>query len=1300
MLNSKTKLFYFFILFFSQLGIAQNALEFSQLSGENVSTQSITYDIKQDSVGNLWIASEEGVLKYNSKFFKIYNSYNGLPESLSNRTNKIFVDSKNNIWVGLNNGFCIYNKDLDKFDLIEDKKNLNPSLIKEIGEDSDGNIWVGGFNGLWSYNVTSKKIKRHISKKSIQTFVIVGNEIYIGTQKGFFTYNRKTDIVKKNKLKPGLKNIFSINKIKNDLLVGTKFGKLFKLKVSNNNVVFDTIIKNFSHRISDVILDNSDNILVATDGGGILKLDADYNLINQFTEDPNNINSISSNGIYDLEINKEGVLWIATYGGGVNYVDFNKLPFTKIEHKLNNENSLITNFTRSISQDKKGNLWFGTKKGVSIFNKKNGNWKHLQKFSKDNKVQAIVLTLESDNNFMWVGTYNLGLFKVNINDYSIVHYNSLYPKEDLISRIYNIKRDSKNNIWVAGIEKDLAVISPENEIKKFPILQVKTITETSDGLMLASGKNGVYKINLQNNSFELIENLKPNKKSLAFSSIHSVEETKDKNLVIGTNGAGIVFYNPKSKEVKKLTINSGLPSDIIQGILLDKDDFIWASTTKGLVNIKIIENDTLINVFDKKDGLASTEYNYGSFAKLNGDLFAFGGVNGVTLFNPEKIIAQKQKPKLVFDDFKLFNKSIKPSEKPLGKHINEKELITLKNDENSIEIKFTGIQHSASSKMKYSWKLEGFDEEWTKPSINNFATYTNIGSGEYVFKAKALNKYNNESNTKTIRITVSSPWWTTTNAFIIYFIIIVLLIFGIIHFTTVIINKKNADDQIEFFNNITHEIKTPLTILMSSLDNITNEKTDENTTSNKRIKTTVKRINSLFEQMLNFHRVTSQDSIFQEVSKIDINKYLEKRIYNFKPLTEERNLTIEVNNKWENEIFYYYRDVFDKIILNLLSNAIKYSFNDGKILINLNKTSKSELKIEIVDQGLGIPKDQQKYILKRYYRARNAINSQSPGTGLGLIMTKKLIEKTGGNISFESLENKGTTFTILLKNLKSEYKESAIHENNLLKKEHSLNDQTEIDKFSDAKILIVEDNDELRSILVEAFGTFFQIFEASNGVEGIESASQNFPDLILTDLIMPEMDGMEMSKKLKEDINLNHIPVFMLTVLQNSAQKLESIESGVSEYIEKPIDINLLLAKIINTLKFQKKLREKYIHDTDAENANLFRNKKDQDFLMNLENKVIENIENNSFSVHDLSKSFGMSRTSLYMKLKNLVDLSPQDFVIHTKLKFSKNLLIKGELSIKEVAYSSGFSNPKYFSTSFKKFYSQTPSGFLEGLKN
>lgn len=1293
------KLFSIFILCFVQNIFAQSSSEFSQLEGENVSTQSITYAVKQDSIGNIWIGSEEGILKHNSKFYKVYNTYNGLPETLNNRINEIFIDSKNNIWAGLEKGVCLYNKNLDKFDLIQSKGNINPSLVTSIDEDKEGNIWIGAFNGLWKYNVSTKKIENSGYQESIKSLVVFKERIFLGTDNGLFNYDLKKKSIEKIDLTKNLTEIHFLNKVNNNLYVGTKSGIVFKIKVLFNFFIFDKVIKDFKFTVKDIIAGKESSLYIATDGDGIYQLNSKYETINHFVENSNDPTSISSSGVYDLEVSNNGVLWVATYGGGVNYFNSKKFPFLKVQHQLNTKNSLSNDFTRSVAIDSNGHLWFGTKDGLSIWNQKKNTWKHIKKFKSNIKSSVIVLAIEADKNFMWVGTYNFGLFKININDFTISNFNDLHKEKNLISKVSAVKKDSKNNIWVGGIDKSLMVISPSGSIKEFPIPYIKSIIESSNGTILASGRKGIYSINPKNGSFKIIEDLAPSKKLLAFSTINSVKETKDNNLIIGTNGAGLVFYNTKTNEIKKLNINSGLPSDIIQGVLLESDSSVWASTTRGLVNVLVKEKDTVINIYDKKDGLASTEYNYGSYAKLDKNLMAFGGVSGVTLFNPKKIIIQEQKPTLVFDAIKLFNKEIKPSEKPLEKHINETSIINLESNENSIEIEFTGVQHSAASKMKYSWKLEGFDTDWSKLSFNNFASYTNLGSGAYEFKVKAYNKYNLESNLRAIKIKVLSPWWATTNAFIIYAILVILLILAIVHFTSVIINKKNAEDQIDFFNNITHEIKTPLTILMSSLENITNKNSDLATDSNNRIKTTVKRINSLFEQMLNFHRVTSSDSIFQEVSKIDLNKYLEGRINNFKPLTEEKDLTIYVNNNWNNEIFYYYRDVFDKIILNLLSNAIKYSFNSGEISINLYETPKGELKIEIVDQGLGIPKDQQKFILKSYYRAKNAINSQSLGTGLGLIMTKKLIEKTGGKISFESIENKETTFTILLKCLKSKYKESAIQEDEIIKSDATFNDQTELEKFSDAKILIVEDNDELRELLVETLGTYFQIFEAKNGLEGIEMASQEFPDIILTDLIMPKMDGMEMAKKLKENINLNHIPVFMLTVLQNSNQKLESIESGVSEYLEKPVDLKLLFAKIINTLKFQIKLREKYIHDSDVESASLFRTQKDQHFLQNLENRILENLENSSFSVHDLSKSFGMSRTSLFMKLKNLVDLSPQDFIIHTKLKQAKNLLIKGHLSIKEVAYSSGFSNPKYFSTSFKKFYKQTPSGFLEGLK-
>lgn len=1288
--------FYFFFFVFICPIFSQNSIEFLQLKGENSSTQSITYAIKKDNIGNLWIASEEGVLKHNSKYYKLYNTYNGLPETLSNRTSEIFIDSKGNIFAGLEKGVCVYNPDLDKFDLLTTEDNINPSLVNSIQEDDKGTIWIGGFNGLWKYDDATRKLIPTTFNKPLMSIAIVSGNIFCGTENGLFIYEINEEKYSEVELNENLKDVHFTGFVNKQLLVGTESGFEFSLKEENDSFVFDKIEKEFGFPIRDIIKGESNSLFIATDGDGVYQT-RNNNVLEHYLQDFNDPTSLSSNGIYDIELDKSGILWIATYGGGVNYFNFKKLPFIKVQHELNNPNSLSSNFTRSIAKDKNGNLWFGTKNGLSIWDQKKNTWKHIKKFNQNNPSQTIVLALESDENFMWVGTYNFGLYRINIENYQILNYNNLHKEKNLITKIYTIKKDKSNNIWVAGIDKEMMVIKPDGTITKFPLLFIKSITELENGEVLVSGRYGVHKINPKDNSFRIVEDLEPNENSLTFSTVQSIKETSTNNLVIGTNGAGLVFYNQKTKSIKKINIASGLPSDIVQGVLLKNDNNIWASTTKGLANIVISENDTIINVYDKRDGLASTEFNYGSYSKLNDNLMAFGGVDGVTLFDPAKISNTTENPKLVLDAFNLFNKTVYPNEAPLKNHINVTKNIELNYNENSIGLEFTGIDHSTPSNMKYSWILEGFNKKWSKPSNNNLANYTNLEAGNYTFKVKSINKYDISSDERMINIEVLSPWWHTNTAYFIYFLLSILLIWSIVHFTSILINKKNADDQIEFFNNITHEIKTPITILMTSLENLTNK--NDSKESNKHIQSTVKRLNSLFEQMLNFHKVTSQDTIYQNVSKIKVENYLNARVNNFEPLTKERNLTINIENNWPEVIFYYYKDVFDKIFLNLLSNAIKYSFEGGTINVKLQKTSIGELKLQISDEGLGIPNDQQKYILKRYYRARNAINSQSPGTGLGLIMTKKLIEKTGGTITFDSKENKGTTFTIILKNLVELYRDTQLEENEALKIQQSAEEQLELDKFSDAKILIVEDNDELRSLLVESLGNHFLIFEASNGKEGIEMASQNFPDIILTDLIMPEMDGMEMAKKLKEDINLNHIPVFMLTVLQNSNQKLESIESGISEYLEKPVDRKLLLAKIINTLKFQTKLREKYVHDNDSVNASLFRNEQDKDFLDNLEAKIIENVENNSFSVHDLSNSFGMSRTSLYMKLKNLVDLSPQDFIIHTKLKHAKNLLIKGHLSIKEVAYSAGFSNPKYFSTSFKKFYKVTPSGFLNSLK-
>ncbi|MFD1094558.1 hybrid sensor histidine kinase/response regulator transcription factor [Salegentibacter chungangensis] len=1270
------------------------------MSFEEGVSQSIVYAISQDSIGNIWMASEEGVIRYNSKNSETYNKYDGLPDEFGTRIRTIFIDSGNKVWIGGENGIAYFDEGENDFKKIELSGNLQPSLVKFFAEDEDGNLWVGCFNGLWklTHKGDNTQVKRVQNLPNVQTVHYINNSILAGTDSGLYRIDTQTgEIVKLT----GLNKDYSVTDLArlNDttFIIGTRRNGIILTDNDFNfkrNIDLPTGLRDFP--VFDLIV-QGDKVYIATDGAGLIVTNRVFEQFEIFQSDEDDLNSISSNGIYDIHIGRENILWIATYGGGVNYYNPTSNNFSVYRHIINEPNSLSNNFVRAIAEDDKERIWFGTKKGISIFDKKTGAWKYLPNLKETGNTtfSEIILALEPDGENMWVGTYDSGAYKVSTKDLATKHFSSQELPSFGLNKIYDIYRDKTGDIWFGGIDGELTQLKENGQVFTFNINQVKHIISGPGNTILIAGRNGVHQLDPESGRITQFTKLTPGNNQFDYFTINAIASYDENQLLVGTNGGGLLIYNTEDQSIRGLNKAKGMPSDIIQGILIGDENEIWASTTSGLVNLDLKANDTLIRVYDESDGLSGTEFNYGSFKKLKGGLMAFGGTRGATVFNPSKIQEANMEPKIFFEDFSLANSSANEEHNPLKKSINVTDKIDLKYNQNSFSFRFVGVLHNGSSKIRYSWKLEGFEEEWTEPSTLNVASYTNMGPGNYTFKVKAANRMGEFGPPREINIEIHSPWYSSPLAILVYVILLAGVFLLVVYVTSAFVNKKNAEQQVDFYNNLTHEIRTPLAILMSSLDNYSRNRSDDQ--NNTRLKGTIKRLNSLFEQMLTYQKSTTGDS-YRDVDAIAPQAHIAELAEDFEPMLEERHLEIEFNNEWNEELFYFNKEDFDKVIFNLISNAIKYSFDNEKITL---KTSKKDefLKITITDKGIGIPKDQQKNILRRFYRARNVVNSQKPGTGLGLMLVKNIAEKTGGEISFVSEENKGTTFTVFLKNMKTAYKKSAI-----LEKSEStpinLAETGQLTEFSDSKILIVEDNDDLRNELVKILGNYFQIYEAKNGRQGLEMASQVYPDLIITDLIMPVMDGQVMTRKIKSDINLNHIPIFMLTVLQNRSQKLESLEHGVSEYLEKPIDINLLIAKIFNSLNWQKKLQKRYQEESELETAVKFRNESDEKFIKEIEAYILEKIRDESFSVHDICEKFNMSRTSLYMKLKNLIDLSPQDLIINTRLKFSKNLLINTRKNIKEVAYESGFSNPKYFSTSFKKFYHLTPSQYRTRIKS
>ena len=1267
------------ILFFLTTSISfkivgQESIVFEKLNFENNDIQSIVYGISEDNYGNVWFATEEGVIRFNSKETYLYDTNKGLPNGISNRVYSIIKDNKGIIWIGSTNGIAYFNNKKDLFENISNN-DIKLDRTNALTSDKNNNIWIATDNGLWICD-QNKKLKNVIPNIRVFHIFYYNNEVYYTSTSGVFKIKYNNTKIQNIKITDRIKDVSVLKIFNSEIYLGTKNGRLYKSNITNYKFIEIKISNKINGlRIKDIEF-NDNKFYFATDGAGIFITNNELEYRDQFFFNNDKQNSLTSNGVYDIYFSND-LTWIATYGGGVNYYSRNKQLFTILKHQINNSNSLANNTVRSILEVK-NELWFGTKNGISIFNSNTKQWKHLFKGEDE-----IILSLDQNKDYVYAASYINGLYKISKSNFAVeCIYN---PKEHNkgVQNIFKVFIDPNNNIWLGGIEGDLVVIKNDNSIVTYPIRDIRDINLYQNKIITV-GRNGVHLINPNTNTISKFPIFDKEQKKYNFNTINTLLVDND-NIIIGTNGAGLLFYNSSKNNIFKIDANNELSSNVVQGIIKLEANNFWISTTKGLSNLIIKANDTIIKNYNKTDGVSSNEFNYSAYKKLKNGNVAFGGIEGVTIFDPKLIRPRKILPKIVLEDFLIDNEIVKFGD-VLSSHINQLENISLSYKQNSFGFKFVGVLQGYASKVKYSYILEGFDENWSEPSSKNFANYTNLNSGNYVFKVRATNEQGNFGPIKTINVSISRPWYGSIIAYIIYFIILLGAIYILVEIIKIYELKKNKEEQIDFFNNITHEIKTPLAILLSTIEETKSEE-------NLRVKSSIERINNLINQMLNFQRFSIESSDVQ-ISKIKLNDFISNLIQDFKPLLNDKKLNIKYENHFKNEIFYFNEDYLTKILFNLISNAIKYSHEDSDIIIILNTLEQNKLGIKVKDFGIGIPKSAQKNILTKFFRANNVANNQFSGTGLGLMIVKQIIDKTKGKISFKSSED-GTTFKVSLPDYIKKYTQSAINENDYIDVEVS----NEIEKFSEKKILLVEDNEELRNYLVKTLENYFLVYEAKNGQEAYDLALKVFPDLIITDFMMPIMDGIQFSKKILDDINLNHIPIFMLTALHNSIHKKESTEIGITEYIEKPISVSFLLAKIVSTFLWQEKLREHFIHQNDVIIAGKNKNENENEFLLKLESIILEKIKDENFSLQDICNIIGMSRTSLYMKLKNLIDLSPQDFIIHTKLKYAKRLLLEGNSNIKEIAYASGFSNPKYFSTSFKKAFGLSPTDFIKSIQ-
>lgn len=625
------------------------------------------------------------------------------------------------------------------------------------------------------------------------------------------------------------------------------------------------------------------------------------------------------------------------------------------------------------------------------------------------------------------------------------------------------------------------------------------------------------------------------------------------------------------------------------------------------------------------------------------------------------------------------------------------------------------------SQLVYSWKLEGLDTEWSEASTQNEVNYANLAPGNYTFLVKGKKVNGPWGSVKEISMDIASPWWASTGAYLLLGLLVGLLIGLPVYFFRRIKKRENKASRSKFFSNLNQEMGTPLSIVLTSLNNIAEE---EGTKNKHRLKNTVSRLKELLEPILNFQPSKfSKTNSSPIITKISLDAYFQELIKDFNPLLRQKHLEIIVNNQWNQEFFYYDADNLNKIFFNLISSAIKYSFEKGKIIINLISTNKGDLKIQVADNGSGLPGKDQKVISDYYRSSKSGIAGESPEQN-NLLYVKDFIDKLGGTIVFESSKDQGTTFTLVLKNhINKELEVAPVIKKKILEEqspnrvselkvirtnpvtppvnvevEKSVREE-EISEFEitseEIRILIVEGNDELRKVFVRSFRKLGEVFEAKNGVEAFEVASRIIPNAILTDFDMPGMDGISLYNTIKENPDLDTIPIFLMISEKDKLQFQAEDTSVFLHLIEKPVNLERLLLMVEGKMKVAESMP--YVNTSLSErNSNLLKGGLDEKFIANLELKIMQNIENSAFTVEGLCEAIGMSSNSLYLKLKKLNGLTPLDFIIRTKLIYAKSLINNGESDLSKVARQSGFQNKDIFFSSFKKYFGFMPGTIME----
>lgn len=1249
----------------------------------------------KDSNGFVWAATKSGILRLTDDDHRVYL----LPFETTNVITVGLVFSEETLWAYSNNGQIFkYEPVVDKFRLVinlsEELQNQHIN-VNSILFDKSGVCWISTTYGL--YRLIDDKLQLFEDRVEMiakitwfnehQFFAVGLNEILL-----IDTKNLTRKVLYSNLMSL----YFDTNSLlydaqRNWLWLGSRSNGLFYYDLKKNEVkrIFENRFP--LQPVMDLEAVGNHTILAGVDGQGVWEIDSrTLEIRNVYKEDVDNPSSLLGNGVYDLFYDTESDrVWICTYSGGVSLYEMASPLVEHIVHLVNQSNSLVNNNVNDILEDSDGNWWFATNNGISCWQVREQKWCHFYVNNQD-QAQVFLAICEDAQGQIWIGSYASGVYVLDRKSgRQIAHYSRTVPNSPFVNDfVFDIFKDKAGDVWIAGINSELVRYIPsEKKFQKYFPQPINMLTQYSDSVMLLGCSYGLVKLNKLTGVYT----------TLVDKYIVSDILVLDGKIWIGTSGEGLVAFNPNTKEIEKYTILQGLPSNYINSVSYAAG-FLWLGTENGLCRFDLDHKS--VSIYSSIFQLANSSFNNKARMNVRDGRLAFGTNKGVVVFNPRTIHQQQVDGRIYLQDLSVLGRSVReiPSFK-LDRPVDQLEKLKLKYNQNSLTIELLPVGTAAGS--KFSWKLEGLDSDWTSPSNHRLLSYNNIPHKSYVLKIRMYdNSLSQIIAERELIVKITPPFWASWWFLIVIFIMISALIYSVFWYYINKLKQQHTEEKVRFFTNTAHDIRTSLTLIKAPVEELNNE---ISLSSNGRhflqlATDQTRRLADVINQLMDFQKVDIGRGQVK-FAMVDLIALVKNRIEMFESLAKNSQIKL----KFDSNVTIYETGVdgnqIEKVLDNLISNALKYSNPNTTVHITLN-CADNQWTFTIKDQGIGISKKDQKRLFKEFYRAENAINSKVVGSGVGLLLVRTIVTLHGGGVQFTSEEGVGSEFVVTVPFRKVEAK--AMVSKPQAGPEFSeiiemIDEQTEFLK-SDCtekrmKLVVVEDNEELLLFLKLAFEGEYDVVTALNGVEGWDQIQRELPDLVISDVMMPKMDGFELCRLLKSTYETSHIPLVLLTALTDKAQQLEGLGLGADDYLTKPFDTSLLQQKIRTIIQNRKAIREKAIKLIRTDNLEpVLSNKLNDQFLKRMLEVVQENMSNTTFNREDFASAMHVSGSLLYKKIKALTNQSPVDFIKSVRMNHALDLLQSHKHSITEVSELCGFINAGYFSTVFKKHFGKSPS--------